>query len=78
MNMKLSKEDFCKLFEIGCRGQLASAFYHTQTAPTPEQWDMLNGKREISMRDMGEISFATALEFSLNMSAIPADDETPS
>jgi hypothetical protein len=74
--MKLSKDDFGALFEIACRGQLASAFYHTQTTPNQEQWDMLTGKREITMRDMGEISFSTTLECSLNLSAIPRDETT--
>jgi hypothetical protein len=74
--MKLSRDDFGELFEIACRGQLASAFYHTQVTPTLDQWQMLRGHREITMRDMGEISFATTLECSLNLSAIPRDEKT--
>jgi hypothetical protein len=72
--MKLTKEEFCDLFEIACQGQLASAFYRTQTEPNQEQWDMLTGRREINIRAIAEVSFATCLQFNLNMSAIPSGD----
>ena len=74
--MNLDRQSFAELFEIACRGTLASAFYHTQTEPDEIQWEMLKGDREITMRDMGEISFATCVEFNMNLSAIPADEKS--
>ena len=75
--MKLSREDFVQLFEISCLGSLASAFYHTQTEPTTEQWQMIRGEREITMRDMGGISFSTCLEFNVNMTPVRDVDLAP-
>jgi len=64
--MTLEKDEAVELFEIRCRGALATAFDHAETQPTKEQWQMLRGTREITLRDMGEIGFSTVSCFSLS------------
>ena len=64
--MKLSQEQAAELFTIRIRGAMAAAFEHANIIPTYEQWAMLTGTREITMRDLGEISFITRVHFSLS------------
>lgn len=52
------------LFVLTVRGTLAKMFMLRQTDPSHEQWQMLNGGREITMRDLGEI--AGELDFELD------------
>lgn len=73
--MSLTKKEAVELFEIRCRGALAAAFDHAEKSPTSEQWQMLRGTREITLRDMGEISFATVTAFNLSFHERKAEPE---
>ena len=63
----MNKDTLAELFEIHCQGALAAAFQHAGITPIKKQWDMLRGEREITVRDIGEISFATGLNFSMTL-----------
>lgn len=54
--MTLSITQKTQLFELRVRGMLARMFHLTDTTPTDDQLDMLLGKEEITMRDIGEIA----------------------
>jgi hypothetical protein len=71
----MSKDDAVELFELRCRGALAAAFSHANIQPTEEQWQMLRGDKEITMRDMGEISFMTCLNFQLSFVERARDED---
>lgn len=63
----MDKDTAVELFEIRCLGALATAFQHAEKTPDANQWAMLRGEKEVTMRDMGEISFSTCMNFSLSM-----------
>lgn len=63
----MDKDTAVELFEIRCLGALAAAFQHAEKTPDENQWAMLRGEREVTMRDMGEISFATCMNFALSV-----------
>lgn len=63
----LSKEEYTELFEIKVRGVCAAAFLAQDIAPTLEHMSMLRGKREITMRDIGEIGYSTGCNFKLDL-----------
>lgn len=74
----MDRDTAAELFEIRCRGILAAAFQYADKSPDDRQWEMLRGEREITMRDMGEISFKTCMFFDLSMieRRRPNDQET--
>jgi hypothetical protein len=63
--MLYNDTDRADLFEISVRGSLAYAFYLSHKHPTKQQWEMLQGKRDITLRDIGEVSYATGISMDL-------------
>ncbi len=53
----MTRDDHIDLFILSIRGELARAFLHSGVTPNPEEWHMLSGVREITMRDIGAIAF---------------------
>ena len=56
-----------ELFEITVRGALAGAFAQTGVEPDEDQWEMLRGEREITMRDLGNIAHDLDLDLHLDL-----------
>ena len=53
----MTRDDTIDLFALSVRGELARAFMRSGMTPSPEEWHMLSGVREITMRDIGAIAF---------------------
>lgn len=53
----MNKDDHADLFSLSVRGELARMFLHRAVEPTPEEWQMLSGTREITVRDIGNMAF---------------------
>lgn len=65
MNEAYSKETAAELFELRVRGLLALAFSRRGVEPNGDQWDMLRDEKEITLRDVGEITYL--LDFDIEM-----------
>lgn len=71
----LTKDEAVVLFEVRTRGVLAAAFSCANISPG-DYWQCINGKREITMRDIGEISHLTGCEIHMQLSPrMERDDE---
>ena len=70
-----SQDMAVELFEIRIRGMLARMFSARQTDPSPEQWEMLRGNREITLRDIGEIAFHLDFSVDLSLQSLKAEVE---
>lgn len=51
-----TKDVAAELFEIRVRGALAMMLDLRKLEPTSEEWEMIRGQRDVTMRDIGEIS----------------------
>ena len=51
------KENLCNLLFISVRGEIAKAFINRDMNPTPEEWMLLNGNKELTLRDLGELAY---------------------
>jgi hypothetical protein len=71
----LNAEQASELFEIRCRGAMAEAFHSSGVEPTSEQWKILRGERELTLRDIAEIGFATDVKFAFSFHDIE-DEKT--
>lgn len=60
------KDDHIDLFILSVRGELARAFLHSGVEPTPEEWSMLSGTREITLHDIGAIAFRCGFTASIS------------
>lgn len=53
------------LFQISWRGVLATAFANTYVTPSEQQWEMLNGDREVTLRDIAKVGHDTGTTFEM-------------
>ena len=73
----MNKETYVTLFETMVRGVIASAYLHRTTKPTNNILEVINGTREISLREIGEIGFWLDVDFVFRAVArSEQDDET--
>lgn len=68
----ISRETMADLFEIQVRGKAAESFLRSGVEPTDEHWKILNGDREITLRDIGEIGYLTGYEMEFRLEDTPA------
>ena len=71
MDMRATSE----LFELRVVGALAAAFHISGIVPTDEQWEILRGTRECTLRDMAEVGFDTGFQFDIGLSAVNTPEE---
>ena len=64
----MNKDTYSKLFELSVIGLLANAFYSRKITPSAEQWEILHGQREMSLRELAEI--AAELGYSIEFSFV--------
>lgn len=72
---EITREEYGELFELRVRGSLADAFVYGGMSPS-EYWPLLNGEKEITMRDIGEISAVTGFNMNLQLSRRPVQEKT--
>ena len=63
-----TREENTDLFEIMTRGTMASAFAYSNANPEPRHWDMMQGRQEMTMRDIGEVGALTGFNMNLQLS----------
>ena len=71
---KITSEENSELFELQVRGGLADAFAYSGMSPDA-YWPLLRGEREITLRDIGEVSAVTGFNMTLQLSRRPDDAE---
>lgn len=65
--MTLTREERTELFLIQTRGTIATAFQHSSTVPTAEEWSVIRGEADPTMRQMGEIAWRTGFNLTLQL-----------
>jgi hypothetical protein len=73
--MGLSKETTVELFDLQVRGLIATVFASAGIEPNEQAWAMLRGEKEVTMRDLGEISALG--DFRLEFRAVPREERVP-
>ena len=63
--MALTKEETAELFLLQVRGGLAMAFSHSGVLPTNDDWCILRGVDDPTLRDIGEIAGRTGYRVSI-------------
>ena len=72
--MRLCKETAVELFDIQVRALIASIHANIRKEPDEKAWQMIRGEREITARDLGEISALG--DFRLELRIETRDPET--
>lgn len=73
----MNKETYVTLFETMVRGVIASAYLDRETEPPYSVLELINGSREISLREIGELGFELDVDFVFRAIAKPTqNDET--
>jgi hypothetical protein len=68
----LTREDRTRLFLLQVRGTMATAFVYSDTEPTTDEWMILDGMKEPTLRQMGEIAYRTGYNVNLQLHDLPA------
>lgn len=63
----LTKDDRAELFEIQVRGAMATAFNQSSQVPTQEDWDLIRGLTEPTMRHIAEIGSRTGFNMHMQL-----------
>ncbi len=63
----LSRDERAELFEVQVRGTVATAFNESGVVPTQQEWDIIRGLAEPTMRDVGEIAGRTGFNVYLQL-----------
>jgi hypothetical protein len=61
--MSLSKETTVELFELQVRGLIATIHITARVEPDDRSWQMIRGEREVTMRDLGELTMLGDFRF---------------
>lgn len=67
----LTKDERTELFLLQVRGNMATAFQHSGVTPTNDDWCILRGVDEPTMRQIGEIGYRTGFNMHLQLVDIP-------
>ena len=73
----LTKDDRTELFLLEVRGTVATAFQYSGEVPTVDDWCILRGVDDPTMRQIGEIAGRTGFNISLALSQVSAREATP-
>jgi len=73
--MGLTKEETAELFLLQVRGVLAMAFSQSGVMPTNDDWCILRGVDDPTLRDIGEIAGRTGYRLGFTMTDAPATPE---
>ena len=55
----LTRDDRTELFTVQVRGAIATAFAHSGVAPEIEDWAVIRGDTDPTMRQIGDIGYRT-------------------
>lgn len=75
---KMPMHEYANLFDLAIRGALAQAFMKRKYPLTKNYWDLLDGKTDITMRDVGEILYELDFEMEFRLIMIDKNDKTGS
>lgn len=64
---EIKKDSIGHLFELSVRGAIASMFVQRRVEPNQHEWDLINGRETLTVRDIGEISLKLSFDIRIKL-----------